>query len=171
MFSRTTTRAIDVGVVATRPMAMNTHSLIPGFGNPRLVGIPTHDQGRVRPPPAHPVGPLLVFFPLHVLDPDRTQDSSPDQGQRRVHHARRYRPSWLREGVVGDFGGDPLIVLVSPAFKSELSNHGTMTLRLVAKSCPVTTWQIASAILCRRPPRAQFHWHSRRSASRPRVDR
>ena len=71
----------------------------------------------------------------------------------RVHHARRYRPSWLREGVVGDFGGDPLIVLVSPAFKSELSNHGTMTLRLVAKSCPVTTWQIASAIFA--PPAAE----------------
>ena len=49
MFSKTTTRAIDVGVFATRPIGTNTHSLIPGFGNPRLVGIPTHGQGRVRP--------------------------------------------------------------------------------------------------------------------------
>jgi hypothetical protein len=29
---------------------------------------------------------------------------------------------------------------------SACDDHGAMTLRLAAKSCPVTTWQIASAI-------------------------
>ena len=49
MFSSTTDRAIEVGVSKIRPIGTKIQALSPGFGNPRLVGIPTRGQGRVRP--------------------------------------------------------------------------------------------------------------------------
>ena len=114
MFSNTTARAIDVGVSAIRPIATNNHTLRPGFANPKLVGIPTHGQGRVRPTS------WLIRYDhcssgFHSMSSIQVHRRSPPhkRAMARVHHARRHRPPRRSAVVIGVTGRDSFIMIVS----------------------------------------------------------
>ncbi len=101
---------------AIRPIATNSHTESPGFGNPKLVGIPVQDHGRVRPTS------WLIWYDqcssgFHSMSFIQTRRKIPPQikAKKRVHHAKRCVTRWLPLVVLGALvrGSFILILILS----------------------------------------------------------